>query len=148
MAAFLLDARGELLIWYTADLSLSGFETPGEESELTGEAGLSGDAEIPFTCVPFLGVASGGASQISTSLELSESPSGSRWAGWTGATCGASLTSVLSESQLEDVPSAQSEGADTGGPAGLGVSTLVTCTGKSDRESEKEVVGLSLSRGC
>lgn len=149
VAGFLLDARGELLIWHTADLSLSGVETPGQGSELTGEAGLFGHAEIPVTCLSFLGVASGGASQISTSLEPSESSdeitSGSCWACWTGATCGASLTCVLSKLLLEDVPSAQSEGADSGCPAVLDVSTLVTCTGRCERESEKEVVGLSPS---
>lgn len=149
VAGFLLDPRGELLIWYTADLSLSGVETPGQESELTGEAGLFGHAETPVTCLSFLGVAGGGASQISTSLELSESSdeitSGLCWACWTGATCGVSLMCVLSELLLVDVPSAQSEGADSGCPVVLDVSTLVPCTGRSERESEKEVVGLWLS---
>lgn len=152
VAAFLRDARGELLVWDTADLSLFGVETPGQESELTGKAGLFGNAEFPATCLSFLGVASGGASQISTSLELSESSdelaSGSCLACWTGATCGASLTCVLADVLLEDVPSAQSEGADSGCPAVLDVSTFVSCTGRSEREPEKEVVGLSLSGGC
>lgn len=102
----------------------------------------------------FLGVASGGASHISTSLELSESSnettSGSRWACWTGMLRGTSLvgTAVRSELLLEDVPSSRSDCVGSGCPAFLDVSTLLDCTGMSEKESEKEVVGVSMSLDC
>lgn len=40
----LVIIRGDLLTWGAGDLSFPGVETPGNESELVGEAGFCGDA--------------------------------------------------------------------------------------------------------
>lgn len=64
--------------------------------------------------------------------------------------CGTSLvgTAVPSVLLLEDVPSSRSDSVDSGCPAFLDVSTLVDCTDISEKESEKEVVGVSMSLDC
>lgn len=144
-----MDIGGDLLTWCKGDLSLPGLETPGKESELAGEAGFFGDVRIPVTCVSFLGVARAGASQISTSSQLSDSSnemtfSDLLWFCRTEMSCGTSIAGValLSDLSREDVPSPRSDGLDSGGTAFLGVSTLVDCPGFSE-ESEMEVVGVS-----
>lgn len=80
---FLLNTVGDLLAEGRGDLSLLGVEAADTELEMAGEAGFTGDALIPLTRASFSGVLGAGASQISTSSELSESSSektfGSGW---------------------------------------------------------------------
>lgn len=143
----MVDFRGELLALCTGDLSLSGAETRGKEPELAGEAGFFGDALIPVTSATFLRVAGGGASHMSTSLELSES-SNEITSSDAEISCGTSLagSALLSEWSLFDVPAPFSDHADSGCSAFLVVSTLVDCSGLSE-ESEEEVVGVSGALG-
>lgn len=102
----------------------------------------------------FLGVASGGASHKSTSLELSElsdetASSNILWFCWTEMSCCTSLAAAVpSKLLLEDVPSPCSDCEDSGSPAFLDGSPLVDCTGTSKKEPEKEVVGVSMALGC
>lgn len=63
-----MDIRGDLLTG--ADL-FPGLKLSGQASALPGEASFFGEVGIPVAS--FLGVALRGASQRSTSLELSES---------------------------------------------------------------------------
>lgn len=139
----MVDFRGELLTLCTGDLSLSGAETRGKEPELVGEAGIFGDALISVTSVTFLRVAGGGASHMSTSLELSESCN-EITSSDSEISCGTSLagSALLSEWSLFDEPAPFSDHADSGCSAVLDVSTLVDCSGVSE-ESEEEVVGVS-----
>lgn len=120
---------------------------PGMRLELAGETGLTGDAWIPVTGMSFLVVAGGGASQISTSLELSESSSEMscsdlRWFCCFGMSCGTSPagTALLSE----DLPSPHSDCVGLVSTAFLDLSTPVDCSGLS----EKEVLGVSVSLDC
>lgn len=120
---------------------------PEKELELAGETGFIGDAWIPVTFISFLGVARGGASHISTSLELSESPSEMtssdlRWFCWIEISCGMlpAGTALLTE----DLPSPRSSCVGSVSTAFLDLSTPVDCPGLP----EKEVVGISVSLDC
>lgn len=99
-----------------------------------------------MTGASFFGVAGGGASHISTSLELSESSNEMasfdlHWFCWTELSCGTSLagTALLSDLSPEDVPSPRSHCVDSARTAFLDVSTVGL--------PEKEVVGVSASLG-
>lgn len=145
---FLLNIRGDLL----ADRR--GDEAADKELETAGVAGFMGDALIPLTCASFSGVLGAGASQISTSSELSasscEKTFGSGWACWTETSGGTSFDGAVALLEVlpEDFASLRPGCVDFGPPPSLGVSTLVDCTGVVATEFEKDVEGVSWSATC
>lgn len=128
-------------------LTCPGVERRGEEAELDGEAGVRGEAFTSDASVSFVGVAKRGASHISTSVVLSESPNE------TPSSCSPRRVEVslvgtalsLLELSHGNVPSPHSDCVDSARSAFLDVSPLDTWPVSSPGGLKEEAEGTSMS---